>query len=221
MKRCPMTDRISLLKQYLHGNPSPSIKSKIEMHLKACGTCSEVLEGLKRGESYARMIPKLSPSPEVWKRIGKILDATHQSGIRTMLSSRWILGTAVLVTVAIAVAIWGTGFRNRASSFSQERTYREVALSSIAENMEPHIVTEGVVSEIAIDQKDGDYRIKLTENLRQAGPFIMCEVLGPSKIELPEVGKRIRVYGVSRFDAKPGHQWHEVHPVFGIEKLSQ
>jgi hypothetical protein len=31
----------------------------------------------------------------------------------------------------------------------------------------------------------------------------------------------VRVYGVSRYDAKVGHQWHEVHPVLNIEEVKR
>ena len=218
MKRCTRYDRIHLLKDYLDGNVSWK-KNEIELHLKTCASCAEKLEQLKRGDHLARMFsPEKVDPPDVWKRLEHTLDAVRPA-VRSKEQKKMAAIAAVLITGAV-ITLWSFKQSNPGGSLpAGHRTYTEVRLSRIAENTEAHIVTEGVVSEIAIENPDGDYRIRLQENLRQSGPFVICEILRPSKIPIPEVGKRVRVYGVSRFDSKPGHQWHEVHPVLDIETV--
>jgi hypothetical protein len=97
--------------------------------------------------------------------------------------------------------------------------FRPVLISDIAKNTAPHVVAEGFVTEVKIDRDDGNYMFKLVENIREQEPFIICEIITPINIEPPIVGSRVRVYGVSRYDAEEGRQWHEVHPVLNIETV--
>ena len=84
----------------------------------------------------------------------------------------------------------------------------------------PHVMAEGYVSEVRIDDEDGDLRFKLVDSLQQSGPFIICEIIDPIKLAPPTVGCRVRVYGVSRYDSQADHMWYEVHPVLNIEVVS-
>ena len=70
------------------------------------------------------------------------------------------------------------------------------------------------------DEKDGDLKFKLVEDIAQPSPFIVCEIISPIKIDAPVVGSRVRVYGVSRYDAEVGREWYEVHPVLNIEAVN-
>jgi hypothetical protein len=60
---------------------------------------------------------------------------------------------------------------------------------------------------------------KLVEDVSQPQPFIICEIISPINLAPPTVGSRVKVYGVSRYDADEGRQWHEVHPVLNIETV--
>jgi hypothetical protein len=95
--------------------------------------------------------------------------------------------------------------------------FRSVSISDISRSTEPHVVTEGYVSDVRIDNEDGDLVFKLVDDVRRPQPFIVCEIISPMKIAPPPVGSRVRVYGVSRYDGKADHQWYEVHPVLDIE----
>jgi hypothetical protein len=86
-------------------------------------------------------------------------------------------------------------------------------------NTEPHVVAEGIVSEVRVDPRDGDVKFRIVENLYTPEPFVVCEVIGPYRIDAPRIGSRVRVFGVSRFDGKEAHQWHEIHPVLKVELL--
>ena len=95
--------------------------------------------------------------------------------------------------------------------------FHAVSISDIAQSTEPHVVTEGYVSDVRIDNEDGDLIFKLVDDVKRPQPFIVCEIIDPIKVAPPAVGSRVRVYGVSRYDGKEDHQWYEVHPVLDIE----
>jgi hypothetical protein len=78
-------------------------------------------------------------------------------------------------------------------------------------------MAEGYVSEVSVNDEDGDLSFKLVDDLGQPGPFIVCEIIDPIKLAAPAVGSRVRVYGVSRYDGQADHNWYEVHPVLNIE----
>jgi len=83
----------------------------------------------------------------------------------------------------------------------------------------PHVVTEGYVSEVRINDEDGDLMFKLVDDLQRMDQFVVCEIIDPIRLEPPKVGSRVRVYGVSRYDNQENHNWYEVHPVLNIEEV--
>jgi hypothetical protein len=95
--------------------------------------------------------------------------------------------------------------------------FQTVNISDIEQNNKPHVVAEGYVSEVRKNDEDGDLSFKLVDDLGRPGPFIICEIIDPIKLEPPSVGSRVRVYGVSRYDGQADHNWYEVHPVLNIE----
>jgi anti-sigma factor RsiW len=97
--------------------------------------------------------------------------------------------------------------------------FHTVSISDISSSTEPHVVAEGYVSDVRIDNEDGDFVFKLVDDVKRPQPFIVCEIISPIKITPPPVGSRVRVYGVSRYDGKTDHQWYEVHPVLDIEMV--
>ena len=97
--------------------------------------------------------------------------------------------------------------------------YRQVPLAQIPHTEEPHVSTIGYVSEVSVDEDEGDLTFKLVDNLQRPTHFVVCEIIPSIKMDTPPVGSRIRVYGVTRYDAKADHQWFEVHPVLDIEPV--
>jgi hypothetical protein len=97
------------------------------------------------------------------------------------------------------------------------REFHTVNIGDIEQNMKPHVMAEGYVSEVRVNDEDGDLSFKLVDDLGQAGPFIVCEIIDPIRLAPPSVGSRVRVYGVSRYDGQADHNWYEVHPVLNIE----
>lgn len=74
---------------------------------------------------------------------------------------------------------------------------------------EPHACVQGVVAEI-IQEQDGDTHIWLTMDGTTKGRFA-CEITPQDKLPAPQVGQRITVYGIFRYDLQ--HSWPEIHPV--------
>jgi hypothetical protein len=97
------------------------------------------------------------------------------------------------------------------------REFHTVNIADIERNIKPHVVAEGYVSEVRVNDEDGDLSFKLVDELGRPGPFIICEIIDPIRLAPPSVGSRVRVYGVSRYDAQADHNWYEVHPVLNIE----
>jgi hypothetical protein len=95
--------------------------------------------------------------------------------------------------------------------------FHPVEIADMERSTKAHVVAEGYVSELRLNDEDGDLRFKLVEHPNSHEPFIVCEIIDPIKLEPPPVGSRVRVYGVSRFDKNENHLWYEVHPVLNIE----
>jgi hypothetical protein len=54
----------------------------------------------------------------------------------------------------------------------------------------------------------------------ESKPFVICEILSPDKMTIPQEGNRICKYGMARYDAnKPGRGWQEVYPILNMAVL--
>jgi hypothetical protein len=138
----------------------------------------------------------------VWKKIAVVAIFGLISGL---------FGAAAYVKVA--------GHENFLEASIHPGEFKPVSISHMAQTVEPHVVTEGYVTEANVREEDGDRVFKLVENPNRSGPFVICEVIDSLNMPVPPVGSRVRVYGVSRYDGKSDHQWQEVHPVLNIQML--
>ena len=154
------------------------------------------------------------------------------------MGERWFdMRTAPRVAQAIAVlgivtlAIVAVIDRKILSGGGGDASMKPIALDfsrfhplSIPEhrtNTVPHVATEGYVRDVHVDQEEKTLHFKLVQILREPEPFIVCEIISPGRVVVPSEGSFVRVYGVSRFDAKPGREWHEVNPVLNIAVLKR
>jgi hypothetical protein len=235
--KCYRFDLRNHLSRYVTGQLNAKTVQRLENHLLDCNACRLRLSRLRDGQRFAMQLPHEVPQGDSWEAIEAALDAepsqtlalpqSRKPGIlwRNLLTSPRI-ASAIL---AIALLIFGgTFFLNQpkrgqnqaivARSFDAS-SFRPVAIANIQNNTEPHVVAEGFVSEVRIDEEDGDLMFKLVEDVSQPEPFIICEIISPINLAPPAVGSRVKVYGVSRFDDGAGRQWHEVHPVLALEKV--
>ena len=92
-------------------------------------------------------------------------------------------------------------------------SFRKVPVSDVAATPDPHVIVEGVVSELRGDFKEGSDRFRLSDG----DAYVVCEILDGDPLKAPKPGSRVRVWGVSRYDASPDHRWFEIHPVLKVE----
>jgi hypothetical protein len=132
-----------------------------------------------------------------------------------------MIGVATLIAAVLVVSSGRAAREAQAGTLIASALdlseFRTVQIGDIGQNGRPHVMTEGYVSEVRVNDEDGDLSFKLVADLGRTGPFIICEIIDPIKLAPPQVGSRVRVYGVSRYDGQADHNWYEVHPVLNIE----
>ncbi|HEY3137979.1 MAG TPA: anti-sigma factor [Blastocatellia bacterium] len=230
--RCWRVDVRSKFSRYLDGELSPREIKRLEDHLLDCGMCRAKLSRLRAGHRFAMQLPPEIPQRDVWPSIEAAIASEQSESLikrdrdwrRALAHPGFAIGAVAVATVMLALLVAA----NRRSSSDQQvtgltadafelRDFHRVSIARIEQNTEPHVVAEGYVSEVRIDNEDGDLTFKIVDDIRQAQPFIVCEIINPKKLAPPPVGSRVRVYGVSRYDNQENHNWYEVHPVLNIE----
>lgn len=223
------------LAAYADGELPRRAADGIEIHLSDCGECRAKLLRLREGQRFASQIPRRSAASDQWGAIQALIEADlpKPNAQERARSAGWrrpawaSLATVLLALVSLSLLIL-TAILNRPSRIDSRggpavtgaldlSDFHAVSISDMARSTEPHVVAEGYVSDVRIDNEDGDLIFKLVDDVKRPQPFIVCEIIGPIKIAPPPVGSRVRVYGVSRYDGKQDHQWYEVHPVLDIE----
>jgi hypothetical protein len=218
---------------YLNGELTPQKTRQVEDHLLDCGQCRAQLARIRGGVRFAQSAPRFTLKRDPWAAIEAAIDkeeARAQARPEPAARQRTLRPSFVIVTIALAILFAGilAASNNREALEKQSRSgvpsdaldlreFHVVSIADIKRTTQPHVVAEGFVSEVLIDDEDGDLRFKLVESLHQSEPFIICEIIEPIKLSPPMVGSRVRVYGVSRYDSKEDHNWYEVHPVLNIE----
>lgn len=87
--------------------------------------------------------------------------------------------------------------------------------------MSSHAAVGGFVTQVG-KGTDGDTDIRICENPKVEGMdrarCIVAKCIPKIPCEIPQVGKPITVKGITRYDAKVGTHWWEIHPIEEIEK---
>lgn len=232
--KCWRIDLRRTFSLYLNGELEMSAVKRVEDHLLDCGSCRTRVARLRNGHRLAQELPRFTPQRDPWIAIESAIAAQEpiqSQNARSAVSWRELLlkpgfalaviGVAAIIA-AVLVASGGRATRDEhagaliadALDLSEFHT---VNIADIAQNGKPHVMAEGYVSEVRINDEDGDLSFKLVDKLGGTGPFIICEIIDPIKLAAPSVGSRVRVYGVSRYDGQADHNWYEVHPVLNIE----
>jgi hypothetical protein len=206
--------------QYLHGTLNGIDTAKVEDHISYCKSCSLKFSRLMEGDAIAKQIPSIESKEKSWSKLQAAITNHPQTIVRNSFVNT---GAAVAIVIVAVLSIFVWQVARMASppipNIELEQ-FAQVAISEMPANTEPHVVTEGYISEVRTDGEDGDLVFKLVENLEEPSAFVICEIIPPFDLSAPEVGNKVRVYGVSRFDPKENHQWYEVHPVMEIEKVN-
>ncbi len=226
---------------YLEGSLPPREAKRLEKHMLDCESCRTMFVRLRAGHQLAQQLRHLSPAdahqaPEyeaMMDKIGEIVPGRHrwarvwEDFFYALTTPRVVQGLTVLVLVLLTLLVVSNrralfGERNSISIKSGTLDFSNFYPLSILElptNTRPHIATEGYVRDVRVDEEEGTLHFKLVEIPQGSGPFVVCEIMSPTGMSLPREGSRVRVYGVARYDAQPGRNWHEVNPVLNIAVL--
>jgi len=226
---------------YLEGELSPRRVTRLERHLVGCESCRAMMTRLRSGLKSARQLQPLKPGgthrPQEWQTLMADLDGHDAGGhglarlweswLDALTTPRAVQLLTALVLVLLALLV----VTNRSVLFG-ERSDPPVRLSAMdfidfhhlripdfKTNTKPHIATEGYVRDVYADEEEGTLHFKLVEGRQGSEPFVVCEIINPYEMTAPREGSRVRVYGVSRFDAQNDRKWHEVNPVLNIDIL--
>ena len=219
---------------YLNGELNAEAVKRVEDHLIDCGSCRVRLAQLRNGHRLAQEMPRFAPSRDSWSAIEAAIRDEQQIAARGIRAPKeWrklalkpgfafaVIGIAALIlSLVVASGRRATGEEPAGHLIADALDldeFQTVNIANIHENHKPHVMAEGFVSEVGVNDEDGDMRFKLVDELGRPGPFIVCEIIDPFKLKTPPVGSRVRVYGVSRYDGQANHNWYEVHPVLNIE----
>jgi anti-sigma factor RsiW len=219
---------------YVTGELDASVVKRVEDHLLDCGSCRTRLARLRNGHRLAQEMPRFTPNRDPWTAIEAAIDAQHPipmpnargaaSWRKVVLKPGFalaVIGVAALIAAVLVMSGRRAPGEERAGSLIAEALdpseFHTVNIADIEQNQKPHVMAEGYVSEVRVNDEDGDLSFKLVDDLGRPGPFIICEIIDPIKLAPPSVGSRVRVYGISRYDGQADHNWYEVHPVLNIE----
>lgn len=235
--QCWRFDLRRTFSRYLNGELDRNSVKRVEDHLLDCGMCRTELARMRNGHRLAQELPRFTPVRDQWNAIEAVISGTEATDVHNVVRiSRWRglvakpgMALSLFGVVAMIAAVFVATHKGPAR---QEQTggtlvaealdlseFHTVAIADIEQNRKPHVMTEGYVSEIRVNDEDGDLSFKLVDDLKSPGPFIVCEIIDSIKLAPPKVGSRVRVYGVSRYDGQDNHQWYEVHPVLNIEEV--
>jgi len=228
---------------YLDGEIPPRAAARLERHLADCRGCRELLAGLRAGHQAGRELGLIGretgPGPrefeELWAEVGPRLGASRPAGrsgggILRGLAASPVFGTFVALAMAGAVVLLVSnrnplrrgGDRSAAALMSGEfNGFRPVRIAEFPSRGRSRVSTEGFVRDVYFDEQEKTLHIKLVERPQKSEPFVICEIPSPDGMALPRAGSRVRVYGMSRYDAQPGRGWNEVNPVLNLAVLKR
>ena len=220
---------------YLEGELQPKAVQQLEKHLLDCESCRAMLLRLRAGHQLAKTLHQFRPQAEL-AEFDALMAAAGSAGFSGRAQSRgwesWLDGVATprvveVLTLLVVAQLALLVFSNRSVLFGARHTvtvkpaalslneFHQLSIPELKSNTQPHIATEGFVSEVHADEEEGTVQFKLLQNSKGSGPFVICEIMS-SQMEAPREGSYVRVYGVSRYDAQTDRKWNEINPVLNI-----
>jgi hypothetical protein len=153
-----------------------------------------------------------------------------------MIKHHWILLCALLAIPALCAGqdVQPKPVSKKSSTASAKPTkaksaYAELTIGELiaedpsrwSDKMSAHAAVGGFVTQVA-KGNDGDTDIRICENPKIEGMdrarCIVAKCIPKIPCDVPQVGKPITVKGITRYDAKVGTHWWEIHPIEEIEK---
>src|SRR5262249_6174427 len=78
-------------------------RAEVEEHLRSCERCQGELEALRALSAVARETSEAAPPEGLEERLRRSLDGEDR---RRRMRTRWTVGAAAAVVVAVTVALW-------------------------------------------------------------------------------------------------------------------
>jgi len=223
---------------YIEGGLAPSESSRLEEHLLDCASCRALLLRLRSAHQSAQGLRDV-PAPEGVPDFGMLLAEAENSRVAAggSWAEAWLdrFATPRVVEVLALIVVVQLGllvFSNRSVLLGARPSiaikpaslslaeFRTLSISELKTNTQPHVSTDGYVTEIHSDDDEGTIQFKLAQNSQGGGPFVICEIIG-DQAEVPRAGSHVRVYGVERYDGQSDRQWYEVNPVLKIAQANR
>ena len=213
---CLRIDLHRLFPLYLDGAAPSRTAARIERHLLDCSACRARLVRMRDTKSLLGELPPLG-APAFERVMARAPERTPRFSFGVPRLIRHLAADALIASVLFAVfTLFYTHAASARNRPFDSSSFRALAVREIAATDDPHVIVQGVVSQIAGDTSEGSHRFRLTDP-RDARAFVVCEILDGDPIAPPKPGSRVRVWGVSRYDPSPDHRWFEIHPVLRVE----
>ncbi|HSP06952.1 MAG TPA: zf-HC2 domain-containing protein, partial [Acidobacteriota bacterium] len=156
---------------YVHGELPAELVSRLEDHLSECESCRLRLERVQKSDQFAGHLPLSGANDDSWKKIEDRIRISRRLPEREQ-PSRYLFhaaaGVASLLAVFFIFVFYSDGMRSFLDRGAEEfysNQYREVSLRDIPNSAEPHVYTEGYVSEVRMDREEGDTMFRLVDDL--------------------------------------------------------
>lgn len=96
----------------------------------------------------------------------------------------------------------------------KEEQYPLISIANLQNNLfwGPRAAVMGTAV-VVVHVSDGDTHINVKDET--TGRTLVTEMVSEHPLPLPDVGSKIKIWGVTRYDLE--HRWWELHPVFGWE----
>src|SRR5437868_13297933 len=176
--KCWRTIKRRELARYITDGLTPERVRRVEDHLLDCGDCRDAVARLRGGQRFAAHLPRVTPPRDAWDAIEAAIAKEEAVAMQpapisqrpprwraTLPAPRFALIAAAVVLALSAVAF--IALRHHAS-FELEPAglktlaavdwdeFHPVSISDIERNTKPHVVAEGYVSELRVNDEDGD-----------------------------------------------------------------
>jgi hypothetical protein len=214
--KCFRFDLQRSLPRYLDGAASPRVVERIERHLLDCNAFRAQLVRMREMKSLLGGLPAVDAPP-----FDRVMARTPARSPRLAwivppiirhLAADALVASALFATFALFYT-HAASARNRPFDAA---SFRNIDVREVAATDDPHVIVNGVVSQIAGDTNEGSHRFRLSDP-KDSKAFVVCEILDGDTLSPPKPGARVRVWGVSRYDSSPNHRWFEIHPVLKVE----
>jgi anti-sigma factor RsiW len=89
------------------GTLEPETLAELEAHCRACASCAQLVDDLKKIRAAAATLDRRTPSPELWSAIAAKVGTSSSASRWSQLTSSWVqLAAAAALVAALGVAAW-------------------------------------------------------------------------------------------------------------------